>query len=199
MNVDYKIDAFVRKVNNSPREPLSPDEVPEFLRIGGPDKHGQFMWEIKESNCEWIERWFEAFEQELHLQFPPSFRSLMSRYAFPAFQCGPVFLYANTGDELLSEQDFTWEFKERTFRDKGLIGALFPAGYLQVGNPHDTDYDPICFDTKNRRDDGECPLVGIDHEGILCWSKIRVVKEIASSFLELIEKYESDIQPTGCT
>lgn len=186
MNIDSKIDVFVKKVNSSPREPLLPDEVPEFLRVGSPDKYGQFMWNIKESNCEWIQGWFEAFEQELHLQFPPSFRSLMTRYAFPAFQCGPVFLHANKGYELQSEQDFTWEFKERIFKDKGLAEALFPAGYLQIGNPHETDYDPICFDTKDRRSDGECPIVGIDHEEILCWSKTRVVKVIASSFLELI-------------
>lgn len=117
----------------------------------------------------------------------------MTRYAFPAFQCGPVFLHASTGFELQSEQYFTWEFKERIFKDKGLVEALFPAGYLQIGNPHKTDYDPICFDTKNSSDDGECPVVQIDHEGILCWSKIRVVKVIASSFVELIDNYKSNV------
>jgi len=193
MNIDSKIDGFVRKVNVSQREPLFPDEVPEFLRVGGPDKYGQFMWSIKESDCDWIQGWFEAFDQELHLKFPPSFQSLMSRYAFPAFQCGPVFLHANTGYELQSEQDFTWEFKERIFRDKGLVEALFPAGFLQIGNPHETNYDPVCFDTKNRRDDGECPIVQIDHEWILCKSKIEIVEVIAPSFLELIENYEGSV------
>jgi hypothetical protein len=193
MTIDSKIDAFVSKVNSSPREPLSPDEVPEFLRIGSPNKYGQFMWSITKSDCDWIQGWFEAFEHEMHLKFPTSFQSLMSRYAFPAFQCGPVFLYANTGYELQSAQDFTWEFRERIFRDKGLVESLLPAGYLQIGNPHETDYDPICFDTKNRTDNGEYPIVGIDHEEILCWSKIRVVKVIASSFLELIENYEGSV------
>jgi hypothetical protein len=166
IGIDSKIDAFVARVNSSPREPLDPEDVPEQLRIGMPDKHGQFMWSIKESACCWMQGWFEAFEQEFHLKFPPSIQSLMSRYAFPAFQCGPVFLYANTGYELQSAQDVTWEFKERIFRDKGLVEALLPAGYLQIGNPLETDYDPICFDTKNRTDNGECPIVGIDHEEI---------------------------------
>jgi len=190
MNIDSQVDAFVSRVNTSPREPLPPYEVPEYLRNGIPDKYGLFDWSIKESKCDWIQGWFEAFEREMHLKFPPSFESLYSRYAFPAFQCGPVFLHANTGYDLESEISINWEFKERIFKDKGLVEALLPAGYLQFGNPHETDYDPICFDTKNRRNDGECPIVGIDHEEILCWSKIRVAKVIASSFLELIENYK---------
>ena len=192
MNIDSKIDVFVSKVNTSPREPLPPDEVPDFLRIGNPDKYGQFMWSIKESDCDWIQGWFEAFEHELHLKFPPSFQYLLSRYAFPAFQCGPVFLYANTGYELLSEQDFSWEFKERLFKDKSLANALLPAGYLQIGNPNDCNYDPVCFDTNNSNN-GEYAIVQIDHEGILCWSEINVVEVIAPSFLELIENYRGSV------
>lgn len=80
-----KIDAFVARVNSSPREPLDPEDVPEQLRTGMPDKYGQFMWSIKESTCGWMQGWFKAFEQEYHLKFPPSFQSLMSRYAFPVF------------------------------------------------------------------------------------------------------------------
>lgn len=193
MNIDSKINAFVSKVNTSSREPLTPDEVPDFLRIGSPDKYRQFQWCIKESKCDWMQGWFETFEQQLHLKFPPSFQSFLSRFAFPAFQCGPVFLYANTGDELLSKQDVTWEFKERIFKDKGLVGALLPAGYLQIGNPHETDYDPICFDTNNNTNNGEYPIVQIDHEWILCRSKIKVVKVISPSFLELIENYSDYI------
>jgi len=193
LGIDSNIDAFVARVNSSQRAPLDPEDVPEQLRIEMPDKYGQFMWSIKKSKCHWMEGWFEAFDQKFHLKFPPSFQSLMSRYAFPAFQCGPVFLYANTGYEIQLAQDFTWEFKERIFKDKGLVEALLPAGYLQIGNPHETDYDPICFDTKNCTDNGECPIVGIDHEEILCRSKIRVVKVIASSFLELIENYEGSV------
>jgi hypothetical protein len=193
MTIDSKIDAFVSNVNSSPREPLPPEEVPEFLRTGSPDKYGQFMWSIKRSDCEWMQGWFEAFERELHLKFPQSFKSLYSRYVFPAFQYGPVFLHANTGYKLQSEQDFTWEFKERIFKDKGLVDTLFPAGLLQIGNPHETNYDPVCFDTKNCRDDRESPIVQIDHEWILCKSKIEIVKVIAPSFLELIDNHESNV------
>lgn len=187
MGIDSKIDAFVARINSSPREHLFPEEVPEELRIGTPNKIGQFLWKIIKSDCDWISGWFEAFEQELHMKFPPSFQSLMSRYAFPAFQCGPVFLYANTGYELKSEHDFTWEFKERIFLDKGLANVLLPAGYLQIGNPDGGIYDPVCFDTNNNNNYGEYPIVRIDHEWILCRSKIEIVEVVAQSFLELIE------------
>lgn len=55
MNIDSKIDAFVREVNSSTRELLPPEEVPEFLRIGSPDRYGQFSWSISKSKCEWIQ------------------------------------------------------------------------------------------------------------------------------------------------
>lgn len=191
--IDSKIDAFAAKIISSPRECLDPEDVPEQLRTGMPNRYGQFMWSIIKSDCDWIQGWFEAFEQELQLKFPPSFQSLISRYSFPAFQCGPVFLYANTGNELQPECGITKEFKERIFLDKGLVNALLPAGYLQIGNPDEVNYDPICFDTNNRIDDGEYPIVQIDHEWILCRSKIEVVRVIAPSFLELIENYKGSV------
>jgi len=66
-----------------------------------------------------------------------------------------------------------------------IADELLPAGYLQFGNPHEGNYDPICFDT-NKISNNEYPIVQIDHEEILCRSRIRVVKEVAPSFLELI-------------
>jgi len=83
-----------------------------------------------------------------------------------------------------------YPFKDRLLIDEGFVKVLLPAGYLQIGNPDDSSYDPVCFDTNKK---GECQIVRIDHEEILCRSRIRVVKVIAASFLELIESYKGNV------
>lgn len=176
MSIDSDIDLFVTKINSSQREPLFPEDVPESLRIGLPDKNGQFMWSIIKAN---FNQWIPDLEQKLPMRFPPSYDSFISRYIFPAFEFGPVFLFGNTGSEIHSE------LKDKIFRDKAIADQLLPAGYLQFGNPHEGNYDPVCFDTNNN----QYPIVQIDHEEILCRSRIRVVKVIAPSFLKLIESY----------
>jgi hypothetical protein len=177
MSIHSDIDAFVAKINSSQREPLFPEDVPEPLRIGQPDKYGQFMWSIVKADCS---QWIPDLERKLPKKFPPSYHSFISRYMFPAFEFGPVFLFGNTGYEIHSE------LKDKIFRDKAIADELLPAGYLQFGNPYEGNYDPVCFDT-NKINDNEYPIVQIDHEEILCRSRIRVVKVIAPSFLKLIE------------
>jgi hypothetical protein len=49
-------------------------------------------------------------------------------------------------------------------------------------------YDPVCFDYSSRRQGGDCKIVKIDHEEILCNNRIKVVAELAHSFRELMEQ-----------
>lgn len=72
-------------------------------------------------------------------------------------------------------------------RDQALWNALVPSGYLQFGKGPDMDYDPVCFDLNRRRHSGDCPIVKIDHEGILSFNKISIVEELAKSFRDLVE------------
>ena len=60
-------------------------------------------------------------------------------------------------------------------------------GFLQFGLPHEGNYDPVCFDMK-RRKRADAPIVQLDHEEILQWSRIRVVKEIAPSFAQFMQR-----------
>ncbi len=174
-NLDAAIDAFVVRVNAATKEPLSPEDLPEPLREGEPDDFGQFRWSIKKADCG---RWLSDLMYKLPKRFPPSFYSLISRYTFPAFQIGPVFLFGNTGTAI------QWELKEKIFKDEFMAAQLMRAGFLQFGNPYEYNYDPICFDT---REGSEFRIVQLDHEEILCHSRIKVVKNIAPSFLDLVE------------
>ncbi len=174
MNVDAIIDAFVARMNTTAKEPLPPEDLPEQLRDGESDVHSQFLWGIRQADCH---QWLSDLMYKLPKRFPPSYYSLISRYTFPAFQLGPVFLFGNTGEEI------QWELKDKIFRDEFMTNQLMRGGFLHFASPSEYDYDPICFDT---REGIEYRIVQVDHEEILCNSRIRVVKEIAPSFLSML-------------
>jgi len=174
MELDAVIDDFVARINTAPREALPPEDVPAWLRGGPADKYGQFMWSIKKADCHWI----YGLDQKLPIRFPPSFHSLISRYAFPGFQLGPIFFFGNSGENLY------WELQYKIFADECMSRTLLENGFLQIGHPEEPNYDPICFDM-NRGKEGS--IVQIDHEGILLKSKVRVTGQIAGSFVAFLQ------------
>lgn len=181
MTIDQLVDAFVNKVNNSFRYPLQPDEVPAFLRVGPPDEHGEFMWKIVPSD---FRKTIESLQKKLSKPFPPSFFSLISRYAFPSFETETIFFYGNSGENLF------YELSTRIFEDIVMSPFLIQNGFIQIGQPAEGNYDPICFDTRGKLETAEeYPILQINHEEILCNKQLVVVKEIASSFVCFVEIY----------
>lgn len=71
--------------------------------------------------------------------------------------------------------------------DRQLWKYLLPAGYIPFGKGPDLDYDQVCFELKSRQKNGDCRIVKIDHEEILCRDRVKVVAEIAPSFRALVE------------
>jgi hypothetical protein len=69
--------------------------------------------------------------------------------------------------------------------DPALWEALRPAGYIQFGR---TGYDPVCFDLRRGLMNGDCRVVRIDHEKILCKDRVVVVGELAPTFRELVSQ-----------
>ena len=53
--------------------------------------------------------------------------------------------------------------------------------FLQIGNPFFYNYDSVCFDCKSPRI--EKRIVQLDHEAILQHAEMKVVKEVAPSFV----------------
>ena len=86
---DRRVDAFVAAVNSSPRETVRPPEVPPECVISTSDD--LVDWHIVPSNgapC------LAELEASLPFRLPASFRSLIARYLFPAFEAGPLVLYS---------------------------------------------------------------------------------------------------------
>jgi len=91
-------------------------------------------------------------------------------------------------------------FFEQISKDPGLWESLIPAGYIQFAKGPEYDYDPVCFDVKARTKNGDCPIVKIDHEEILCNNRVKLVAELASTFEELVHqtvRRAEDVQRNG--
>src|SRR5260221_11698377 len=84
--------------------------------------------------------WLDGVERRLGFSLPPSYRSLVERYAFPVLDVGSAELFANEGDE--SEYDITVAL----FRDPHMSPWLAARRLLHIGHPYIGDYDPICLD-----------------------------------------------------
>lgn len=181
-NLPSLVDAFVQKINSNPREPEPFDNVPEFLResaASDPASEPIDLWTswrvVRGDNSARIKQ----LEQQTGRPFPPSFQYLLANYSFPAFEFGPMMFFANTGEDIF------WELGKRLFKDKHMSPHLLRAGFLQVGNPFFYNYDPVCFDINSPRI--EKRIVQLDHEAILQHREMKIIKELAPSFVDLVE------------
>lgn len=162
MKIDTLVDRFVKAINQRGLTYHEVEELPEKLRYG-PGKFGGYAWKIKKANDI---TWVDELEAKLPCRFPPSFRSLITRYTFAAFEVGSIRIFANTGERLYDEMGIA------IFRDKHLFPTLYKNGYIEFAKPNDgANYDPVCFDTNRRTHSREYPIVTLDHEAMLCDGK----------------------------
>ncbi len=186
MNIDALIDAFVRKINRSPKRRIREEDVPQPLREGGAEFGLYYRWTVQRFNHI---TWIDDLEAQLPRPLPPSYRSLVRRYIFPAFEVNSLILLANTGKTLYHEMAMAMA------HDKVLSQVLLENGYAQFARPHTGESDPVCFDFNHRGPDGECPIVRISHRGIVFRGQAKVTAKIASSFLKFVNHYVRSSPP----
>src|SRR6266496_335553 len=75
---------------------------------------------------------------------------------------------------------------EEFSRHRAMQEILFQNKCLQFGKGSDLNYDAICFDWSWRLQDGDCPVIQVDHEEILSHHRFKKVAELAPSFRELM-------------
>jgi hypothetical protein len=180
LNKDVLIDELVAKINRSPRPRIREEDIPYRLREGGPELGLYYDWTIQPYDPI---NWIAPLEAALPAPLPPTYRSLVSRYIFPAFEVSPIILLANTGQPLYNEMHLSMT------QDKVLSELLLKSGFAQFARPNTGDSDPVCFNFNQRDEDGEYPLVRISHHTLVFNSLVHVTEEIASSFRELVENY----------
>jgi hypothetical protein len=122
----------------------------------------------------------ELLYSELPARFPPLYEELVLSYRWAEVDLGSYKLVANPPGPDLSA------LLTKMVRDPNLWEMLIPAGLIQFAKGSDLDYDPVCFDTRTRRQSGDYRIVKIDHEGILCNYRVKIVDELAPSFEQLV-------------
>jgi hypothetical protein len=178
LNIDGLIDRFVSHVNRTARQRIREEDLPVELREGGARFGLYYSWTIQPfSPITWI----EPIESKLPAPLPPSYRSLVTRYLFPAFHLSPLMLLGNTGHSLYNE------FSYAVFKNKALSDPLLRQGYAQFARPSEGDSDPICFDFNRRGPDGECPIVRLSHADVLQGKVAETLEELSPSFAVLVE------------
>lgn len=153
------------------------------------DFYGQQNWQPVA--CQTDAKYLEPLYAALPGRFPPLYERLVLSYRWPTAELPKVQVETNTWppspillpNPLGSGLD---GLLAAIRADRGLWDELAPNGYVQFARAWGGSYDPVCFDTNRRQTDGDCPVVQIDHEGILCNYHIKVAAELASSFRELI-------------
>lgn len=176
MKTEALIDEYVASINAREREQLPVEEVPEALREAASKFDGYTSWRIlRKDQAASI----HALTDKIKRRFPPSFEYFITHYSFPAFDSGPITFFANTG--LGSSLDL----EKKLFGDPHMSPALLKAGFLQIGNPAGGNYDPVCFDANKSR--SEHPIVQLNHEAVIQHGEIKLVEEIAPSFIDFLK------------
>jgi len=149
------------------------------LAVGEPDEYGEKHW--RPAKVVTDKSALELIYAQLPGRFPRLYEELLLSYRWAEVDLSTYTLLSNPPGNDLS----------RLLRDLApdpLSNALLPAGYVQFAKGPDVDFDPVCFDYNSRRQGGDCKIVKIDHEEILCNNRIKVIAELAYSFRELVEQ-----------
>ena len=153
--------------------------VAEFA-VGEPDELGQTHWHPLKVSTD--DHCLGPLYAKLPARFPPLFERLLLSYRWAEVDLQSYTLLPNPPGRELSR------FFEQISKDPGLWESLIPAGYIQFAKGPEYAYDPVCFDLKSRTKNGDCRIVKIDHEEILCNNRVKVVAELAPSFEELVRQ-----------
>lgn len=127
--------------------------------------------------------WIEAIEQRAGLVFPGLYYLFATRFQFPEFEVGGIMFFATAPDK--DENEI--HVRDKILQDPNLYPTCLMNGCLQFGNLYAYNYDPVCFDTKFRKSREDCPIVQLDHEEILIYERIKIMKVIAPSMRSFME------------
>ena len=154
------------------------DAVEWQLAFGDPDQYGCRRW--RPAKVETDRALLDSLYAKLPARFPPLYEELVLSYRWAEVDLSNYRLRANPPGPGLTR---LWE---EMSEDDFLFKTLIHSGYVPFGKGSDVDYDPVCFDLSVRKKNREYRIMKIDHEEILCHSRIRIVGELAKSFEDLV-------------
>jgi hypothetical protein len=179
--IERLVSRFVDAVNVEKRERLLVHEVPVPCRR---DPDATFCdWQIVRST---ESGWVQDLEERAQVHFPAAFRSLISNYLFPSFDRGPIAFYAVGLEEKTPDYD-VYELRAAFSGNRVLPDFLLPLGLVPFARPDTWDYDPLCFDFREKSERADARIVRVDHEDIFLRGRLRITDVIAPSFAALLD------------
>ena len=160
------------------------DPITESFAIENQDQSEQRHWQPlrKQTGRDKLESVYSKLPNHL----PPMFEELLLTFRWAGVDLERFYLHANPlGNDLSG-------FEKEVFKDRGLSSALIEGGFVQFGKAAEFNYDPICFNTRKHLGDGDCPIVQLDHEEILCNFRLKEVGQLAPSFRNLVVSIVQD-------
>lgn len=169
--------------------------VPPEMQAGEVDDEGWVEWKVIPSTL--IEADVVAVEREFSVEFPPLFRAylLARHHLFDQVR-------SRQYDQLIFMTGIPSRRPLRSLRDElRAWQPLTAAGFVPFAEWGDA-WGPMCFDVAHRTADGDCPVVWMDHEGLvpLGPERFRVrtevepwVQSLYGSFREML----ADVFPLG--
>lgn len=124
-------------------------------------------------------------EATLPKRMPASYESFLSRFSFLTFEAAGI-------------EFFGWDSTSAPSADmipmarRDMSKVLASAGYVQIGRLDTGSYDPICFDLNSPEQNREYRIVQADHEQVLQWSRVKILRELWPSFRKMVESYLSN-------
>ena len=154
----------------------SPGKVPEPMRDASiPPSSGWTGWKPIPSTV--TEADLEILEGETDLAFPPLYRDFLQyRHFIDLTEVGVRFKRHACDD--------WWETLRKGYFHSWPRERILDIGLLPFGDEALMDAGPVCFDTRCRLADGDCPVVFWDHE----W--VGTDKEIRSLFSSSRKMFE---------
>lgn len=153
------------------------DQAALSLAGGSQDEYGVRRWQPRRVQTEVVA--LDTLYSKLPFRLPRLFEHLVLNYRWAEVDLGKFTLLANPPGEGLAG------LYSAMSSDSHLWSHLTRSGYVRFAKGPGGNYDAVCFATRLRRKSGECPIVAIDHEEILCNDRVKVVGELATSFREL--------------
>jgi hypothetical protein len=150
------------------------DPIAWQLATGERDHYERKTWRAVSSVTERSE--LEPLYAKLPARFPSLFERLVLSFRWAEVELDSFTLLANPPGP-----DLSGLLREMS-KDRFLWDALLRHGFVRFGKGLDFDYDPVCFDIGARKKNGDFRIVRIDHEEILCNSRVEVVAVIAETF-----------------
>lgn len=133
----------------------SPGRVPEAMQDPSIPSSGDWIgWKPVPSTVTGAD--LDSLENETGLRYPPLYRDLLQYLHFEGL--------TEVGLRFVSHWIGRWREELRdTYRAYSQDGVI-ECGLLPFGAETLMDAGPVCFDTRHRMDNGDCPIVFWDHD-----------------------------------